>query len=77
MPKNEKGDYVCINHESELLTNMTFVNLPKLDFDSETKKLNESSQSFPAKLMFCPECGYIEFYTIKPEQDFPDHNAEQ
>ncbi len=76
MPRNEKGDYVCINHENELLTNKTFVDLPKLDYDDENKKLNVSAQSFPCKLMFCPECGYIELYTIKPEQDFPDHTLD-
>lgn len=74
MPKNENGDVVCINHPEEILTNKTFVSFNQLLYSPSIGKLQPVvNQTFPAKIRFCQACGYMEMYTIRPEEDFPGH----
>ncbi|WP_294297943.1 hypothetical protein [uncultured Chryseobacterium sp.] len=77
MPKNENGDYTCINHPDVNLGNKTFVSFNQMVYNPASGQVAHVGNAvFPAKIQFCPQCGYIEMYTIKAEEDFPNFTGE-
>lgn len=77
MPKLENGDFRCINHPDVNLVNKTFLSLNQLVYNPAIGQLaHVGNVAFPAKILLCPDCGYMEMYTVKPEEDFPGFNGE-
>lgn len=70
MPKNDNGKFVCINHTEQELGDSSFVVMPQMILSE--KSLVHSNESLPAKVKSCDICGYMEFYTIRPDEDFPE-----
>lgn len=73
MPKNEQGQIVCVNHPDQVLTNETFINIPKITLHKHNNEhvTQSSTETLPAKIKFCDNCGYMEMYTLHVD-DFPN-----
>lgn len=70
MPKNDNGKFVCINHADQELGENHYVVMPQMVLNG--RSLEHSNESLPAKVKYCDVCGYMEFYTIRPDEDFPE-----
>lgn len=72
MPKNEQGQIVCVNHPESPLEEPTMVGMRKLvDFGDQLAFVDNA---FPANLLYCKQCGYIEFYTVIQNDDVNEQN---
>ncbi|MDV7698720.1 hypothetical protein N6B72_17480 [Chryseobacterium soli] len=71
----ECGKLVCVNHPEQELGSSEIVALPKMVVVDN--KLAHSNELFPAKLSFCPVCGYIEFSTIMNHTDYSNEVVQE